>query len=236
MKMLEGISKSVSTWGRYEGKIRLNELNTWLGSYQWLGEEEFIELPGQYTGESRPMINNHKKIVKFDVDLPIYQTLRKPLKLTVFANDGKTYNFLLKYGDDLRQDQRIQQLLELMSSQMKCDRNCKYNNLSIITYKVFPISYYCGLISWVDNTTAIRNFLVKAMDATNNTVSSLHILRDIKDKYKQFLMIPTNREENPRTDDFNIYGLAAKSYKREQVRIFLHFERYMVILFIFYFI
>lgn len=65
----------------------------------------------------------------------------------------------MKYGEDLQQDDRIQQIQELMSDQMKTDRNCSQHKLSLRTYKVMPLNIHCGLISWIENTETIDGLL-----------------------------------------------------------------------------
>lgn len=64
------------------------------------------------------------------------QSLRRPIKLTMIGNDGNEYSFLVKCGEDLRQDQRIQQLLTLMNSSLTSNSGTAARKLSIVTYAV----------------------------------------------------------------------------------------------------
>lgn len=64
------------------------------------------------------------------------QSLRKPIKVTILGMDTKEYPFLVKFGEDLRQDQRIQQLFLLMNDIYKNDSICLNNGLHILTYQV----------------------------------------------------------------------------------------------------
>lgn len=50
--------------------------------------------------------------------------------------DTKEYPFLLKFGEDLRQDQRIEQLFSLMNGIYTSDTICLNNALRIVTYQV----------------------------------------------------------------------------------------------------
>lgn len=55
-----------------------------------------IELPGQYTGLSKPLPENHIKISSFDEDLLVMGSLRRPKRLKIRGNDEKDYPFLVK--------------------------------------------------------------------------------------------------------------------------------------------
>lgn len=63
-------------------------------------------------------------------------SLRKPVKLTIIGNNAKEYPYLIKFGEDLRQDQRIEQLFQLMNDVFKNDYNSYLLGSSIITYQV----------------------------------------------------------------------------------------------------
>lgn len=59
-------------------------------------------------------------------------SLRKPIKVTMLGMDSKEYPFLLKFGEDIRQDQRIQQLFALMNNIFASD----HKNHQLLTYQV----------------------------------------------------------------------------------------------------
>ena len=46
-------------------------------------------------------------------------SIRKPKRMLIYGNDQKEYLFLVKGGEDLRQDQRIEQLFVVMNQVMK---------------------------------------------------------------------------------------------------------------------
>lgn len=131
-----------------------------LSQHHWYGSmDEFIELPGQYTGNAPPNPSTCLKIVKFNEELTIIQSLRKPIKISCICSDGKSYSFIVKYAEDLRRDERIQHVQELMSEQMQLDKNCSQQKLSLRSYKVIPLNTKCGLIKWIENTDTIQSFL-----------------------------------------------------------------------------
>lgn len=66
--------------------------------------------------------------------------------------DTKEYPFLVKFGEDIRQDQRIEQLFSLMNDIYRSDTTCSNNGLQIITYQVSIRKYGVNLnytIGWL---------------------------------------------------------------------------------------
>nr|CAD7440345.1 unnamed protein product [Timema bartmani] len=61
----------------------------------------------------------------------VMTSLRYPLRLTILGNDAKEHHYLVKFGEDLRQDQRIQQLLRLMNEILHNDAACHHHSLNI---------------------------------------------------------------------------------------------------------
>lgn len=67
-------------------------------------------------------------------------SLRKPKRVTIRGNDEKDYNFLVKGGEDLRQDQRIEQLFGIMNEVFERDASCRHRKLHLTTYQVIPMT------------------------------------------------------------------------------------------------
>lgn len=63
-------------------------------------------------------------------------SMRNPIKITIIGNNGKLYSFLIKFGEDLRQDQRIEQLLQIMNNTLCENVYCCERQLSLLTYAV----------------------------------------------------------------------------------------------------
>lgn len=61
---------------------------------------------------------------------------RSPIKITMIGNDGEKYNFLVKFGEDLRQDQRVEQLLQVINNTLFENAYCCERLLSLFTYTV----------------------------------------------------------------------------------------------------
>lgn len=83
-------------------------------------------------------MGNVGKIILFHLYFQIHvmKSLCKPVKLTIIGNDAKEYSFLVKYGEDLRQDQRVEQLFGLMNNILTNDMNCNRRLLSTYVYQV----------------------------------------------------------------------------------------------------
>ena len=67
-------------------------------------------------------------------------SIRKPKRITIRGNDEKEYHYLVKGGEDLRQDQRIEQLFLIMNRVMEKDTACRARKLKLKTYQVIPMN------------------------------------------------------------------------------------------------
>ena len=171
-----------------------------------------IEVPGQYTGESRPLVHTHAKIVTIDQTVFVFNTLRSPIKMSLHGSDGKIHTFVVKFGEDLRQDQRVQQLLALMSKQLATDRNCRQNNLSIVGFKVIPFDPHYGLIEFVENHEPINSLIEKSAERSIQNFS-VH-LNAVQQDYIQFLEDNTERQME---SNESLYGSAALKHSQKRV-------------------
>ncbi|CRK91834.1 CLUMA_CG005456, isoform A [Clunio marinus] len=167
--------------------LEVHKLCNWFAEYKWCGENDFIEIPGQYVGDRKPFIEQHVKIVRFETRLKVFRSKQQPIEIKMYGSDGKSYSFIIKYGEDLRQDQRIQQALCTMSRQLTMDKNCLKNKLKIQTYEVVPINSTCGMISVVEDATTMADFLNKT--TSNFLQKSLYdFIPEIRNEYKNFLI------------------------------------------------
>ncbi len=126
-------------------KSNINDYSTWFSltfrqQHRILGIPSIreIEIPGQYTSKKKPLLEHHIKIVGFDEKILVLQSLRLPKRLTIRGHDENDYRFLIKSGEDIRQDQRIEALFSIMNDLYYDDPNCNQSNsaqISIRTYK-----------------------------------------------------------------------------------------------------
>jgi DNA-dependent protein kinase catalytic subunit len=99
------------------GKERLVKYSEWLAySYNYFDVLNYIEIPGQYEDDHRePYVDNHVKIAGFKPEILVLDSIRKPKKLSINGSNEKEYNLLVKGGEDLRLDQRVQQVFKIMN-------------------------------------------------------------------------------------------------------------------------
>nr|XP_034312493.1 DNA-dependent protein kinase catalytic subunit [Crassostrea gigas] len=138
----------------------LKDYCQWLANFNPSIQGKDLEIPGQYDGVKKPMPEYHIKVVGFDQRVKVMTSIRKPKRITIRGNDEREYHYLVKGGEDLRQDQRIEQLFFLMNQALESDPACKQRNLKIKTYQVIPMTSRVGLIEWMNDTIPLKEFLI----------------------------------------------------------------------------
>ncbi|WAQ95924.1 PRKDC-like protein [Mya arenaria] len=119
---------------------KLSEYSHWMANFNPNIHGRDLEIPGQYTGLSKPLPEYHVKIAGFDQAVKVMTSLRKPKRVTIHGNDERDYHFLVKGGEDLRQDQRIEQLFYIMNQVFLQDPACRSRKLQLKTYQVIPMT------------------------------------------------------------------------------------------------
>ncbi|KAK2172232.1 hypothetical protein NP493_979g00000 [Ridgeia piscesae] len=71
--------------------------------------------------------------------------------------------FLVKCGEDLRLDHRLETLFSVMNQVYALDPMCRQRKLQLRTYKVIPMTTCLGLIEWMQRTMTLKEFLQQAM-------------------------------------------------------------------------
>ncbi|KAG0227795.1 hypothetical protein BGW42_002714 [Actinomortierella wolfii] len=139
------------------GADLLASYSPWLAKFQTFKTDEALEIPGQYTGAVRPDKSEIATVVGFDQRVLVMSSIRKPKRVSILGSDEREHLFLVKGGEDLRLDQRIQQLFSLMNDIMRKDPQCSQQKISVRTYKVIPMTGSIGILEWVDNTRPLRS-------------------------------------------------------------------------------
>lgn len=98
-------------------------------------------------------------ICQFGYNLSVISSKQRPRKLEIVGDNGKSYWFLLKGHEDLRQDQRIMQFLELINTLLSSTRETADRRLAINTYRVIPLSSNSGLISWLTDHDTLHSLI-----------------------------------------------------------------------------
>ncbi len=165
-KLLEQLVRSIPGGGRSS----LATISKWLADFdQFKGLEGHsrdgklegwrIEIPGQYNGLKAPDLHSNVLLMGFDQVLITLKSKQRPKLLTMRGSDEKEYKFVVKGGEDLRLDQRIEQLFEVMNGVLTRDSACSGRRLSIRTYAVIPVSKKCGLLQFVENTSTLEHVM-----------------------------------------------------------------------------
>lgn len=110
-----------------------------------------LAIPGSYHS-NRPIT----RIAGFHSHLVVLQSKRRPRKLTLWGDDEKMYQFALKGGEDLRQDERVMQLLNLVNNLLRKDEQTEKRDLRIITFPVIPLTTNTGILGWVQNCDTLQ--------------------------------------------------------------------------------
>ncbi|XP_075350728.1 DNA-dependent protein kinase catalytic subunit isoform X2 [Mycteria americana] len=141
----------------------LKECSPWMSELKAEFLRNELEVPGQYDGKGKPLPEYHAKISGFDERIRVMESLRKPKRITIRGSDEQEYPFLVKGGEDLRQDQRIEQLFDVMNIILSQDATCSQRNMQLKTYQVIPMTTRLGLIKWLENTCTLKEFLKNSM-------------------------------------------------------------------------
>lgn len=158
------------------GSLSLNSFSKWMADFDqskdmWSSQEGMyfgessntlmstIDIFGSYNSLQQPDPTAHVKVVSFDQMIISLSSKQRPKVLKVRGSDELEYKFIVKGGEDLRLDQRIEQLFEMMNAILNRDASCSKRKLSIRTYAVIPVSRQCGLLQFVENTRSLDDII-----------------------------------------------------------------------------
>lgn len=166
---------------------KLSDLSPWLAKFQRSYGDHDIEVPGQFDRGARLSLvwllafaHSHTlahsratlaattaplsrvKIVNFDASVLVLRSMRRPLRLTVATSDERNVRFLVKGGEDMRLDQRIEQLFRVMNEILEADPKCASRELRLRTYSIVPATPSLGLVEWVDDTSPMKEVVMRA--------------------------------------------------------------------------
>nr|XP_014345420.1 PREDICTED: DNA-dependent protein kinase catalytic subunit [Latimeria chalumnae] len=185
-KVSDQLLTSMRKFQREPGNLK--EYSPWMSQFKPEFLRNELEIPGQYDGKSKPMPEYHAKITGFDERIKVMASIRKPKRLIIQGNDEREHPFLVKGGEDLRQDQRIEQLFEVMNIILSQDAACSQRNLQLKTYQVIPMTTRIGLIEWLENTCTLKEFLSNAMTEEERTnYETLSPKKGPKAQYNEWL-------------------------------------------------
>ncbi|CAM9285642.1 unnamed protein product [Discosporangium mesarthrocarpum] len=143
--------------------VQLTHFSGWLADFD--PALHSLEVPGQYGGLSNgpPGVWRHSRVVSFGSELLVMKSMRLPKRLIIHADDERDHLFLVKGGEDLRLDERVEQVFDVMNSILSRSASCARSRLFNRTYKasstrgiVVPMTTDIGVIEWVQNTRPLK--------------------------------------------------------------------------------
>ncbi|XP_034021328.1 DNA-dependent protein kinase catalytic subunit [Thalassophryne amazonica] len=169
LQKVEDLVASMCGFQKEPGNLK--EYSPWLSGFKADTFNNELEIPGQYDGRSKPLPEYHAKITGFDERVKVMTSIRHPKRLIIRGDDERDHPFLVKGGEDLRQDQRIEQLFGVMNILLNHDTACAHRGLQLRTYQVIPVTTRIGLIEWMENTCTLKEFLNNAMTKEEQQMS-----------------------------------------------------------------
>ena len=120
-----------------------------------LAEAEGLEVA--IPGVNHPTDSKTTLIHRFRNDVKVIPSKQKPKVIIMVAEDGIEYKFLLKGHEDLRQDERVMQLLGLINALFQ--KTDDLYHIRIIRTPVVPLSDNVGLIGWLERTETLNQMI-----------------------------------------------------------------------------
>ncbi|KER31738.1 hypothetical protein T265_02103 [Opisthorchis viverrini] len=174
---------------------RLADYSPWLSSFSSndFACAQFLSVPSaQYSSINHTQLAQRVHIFRFGFSLNTLVSLRQPKLISLVGSNAKHYSWLVKGGEDLRQDTRIQHMFAITNQLLGSNRcgaasffHPQSENVPVLvrTYSIVPISSHIGLVEWLESTTTLLAFYKAAMCDTElqsfklSTEQTIHINR-----------------------------------------------------------
>ncbi|OLY85598.1 Phosphatidylinositol 3-kinase tor2 [Smittium mucronatum] len=128
-----------------------------------------LAVPGTYSPN-----NNLVCIQSFNPQLYIYSSKQRPRRILINGDDGNVYTFLLKGHEDLRQDERVMQLFDLINNLLNRDPDTSRRHLKIERFPVIPLSPDSGLIGFYPNCDTLHSLIKSYRETRNTAINAEH--------------------------------------------------------------
>ena len=110
-----------------------------------------LAVPGTYVS-GQPIV----RIMQFEPIVLVISSKQRPRRLKIRGSDGRTYQYLLKGHEDMRQDERVMQLFGLVNTLLSIDTESYKRRLSLRRFPVIPLSPNTGMLGWVANCDTLH--------------------------------------------------------------------------------
>ena len=140
-------------------------------------------------------------------------SLRQPKCIIIRGNDQREHKYLVKGGEDQRQDERIESLFAIINGLLRSDSKCSQRNLELRTYQVIPMTCKLALIEWIPHTRTLRDVIMDARtDAERAQWDQFP-----PDQVHHTFILNTLIEEKQQGGEKEAFALAHTKYTREHV-------------------
>lgn len=177
IKFLQEMQQLPSTKQWPNRKAPIEAFSPWLSKFDargsWLGVEEQLEVLGQYRGLRCPEPLAHARITRFGSQLLIMASKQMPKRLVILGSDEREHWFLVKGGEDVRLDERVEQLFGIINSLVAPDAI----GLRVRTYAVVPLLPDLGALEWVRETKPLKAIVQEVAKAKDMSEIEAHKLR-----------------------------------------------------------
>lgn len=138
---------------------KLSDGSYWFEDYN-CSDWARLEVPGtSYCQFEEPHPWSKVYIESFDSSLLTLTSIRRPKRVTLLGSNEKVYMLLVKGGEDVRLDQRVEQLFELVNRIMSHNTDTNKKQLQVSRFEVIPMRQMFGVFEWVDKSKTLRTFL-----------------------------------------------------------------------------
>lgn len=144
-------------------------------------------------------------------------SIRKPKCITIRGCDQRDHKFLVKCGEDQRQDERIETLFEVINDLLKSDPRCYQRNLSIKTYQVIPMTNKLAFIEWLSDTKTLQSIIYEAKTEEENKIWEANNPKQLY--LAKIQEIVKNELKNSNQTFEDVYGAFYKKCKRKEVNM-----------------
>ncbi|KAK9867398.1 hypothetical protein WJX84_001490 [Apatococcus fuscideae] len=148
------------------GKHELSTLSPWFDQFgMTAGDREAEALLMPWMPSAQAVAHGPPEMVEivgFAKCAEVFSSKQRPMKLTVYGSDFRSYDWIAKGGEDVRIDQRIQQLFGIMNGQLQQHTGASACSLKVPTYDVVPISPMLGMVAFVPSTQPLQSLLERS--------------------------------------------------------------------------
>ncbi|OMJ94285.1 hypothetical protein SteCoe_2629 [Stentor coeruleus] len=194
LQAIETIAKKLANPSLPFGREKLSTFSEWLADYGLdILTPNSIEVPGIFTEDQEPFKRNSVSITSFDQSILVLSSAKKPKRIGIHGSNEKDYLLLVKGGEDLRLDKRIQKVFMVMNRIFSNDPSCAKLELKLKTFTIIPVTKKVGLLQWVSNTETLNTFITNELSKIYN-ISSL--IEANKQRYSWLSSLPAITTNN----------------------------------------